>query len=122
MKQIFFLLSLLLALPAVSACNAQYQVTTRTNVMVPMRDGVKLATDLYLPARDGSVAAEKYPAILTRLPYNKDGSKRFDEYYAARGYVFIAQDIRGRYASQGVWHMLTDDGSDGVDCAAWIGL
>jgi len=89
--------------------------------MVPMRDGVKLATDLYLPAKDGVVAAEKYPTILTRLPYNKDGSKQSGAYYAARGYVFVAQDTRGRYASAGVWHMMTDDGPDGVDCTAGIG-
>ena len=121
MERTLLLLSLLLTLSPASARDAQYQVVTRTNVMVPMRDGVKLATDLYLPAKDGVVAAEKYPAILTRLPYNKNGGKRFGEYYAARGYVFVAQDTRGRYASEGVWHMMTDDGPDGVDCAAWIG-
>ena len=121
MKRTLLLLSLLLTLSTASARDAQYQVVTRTNVMVPMRDGVKLATDLYLPARDGAVAAEKYPAILTRTPYNKNGSKRFGEYFAARGYVFVAQDTRGRYASEGIWHMMTDDGPDGVDCAAWIG-
>jgi putative CocE/NonD family hydrolase len=121
MKRTLFLFSLLLALSTASARDAQYQVIIKTNVMVAMRDGVKLATDLYLPAKDDAVAAEKFPAILTRLPYNKDSNKRFGEYYAARGYVFVAQDTRGRYASEGVWHMLTDDGPDGVDCAAWIG-
>lgn len=120
MKTIVALLLLIQAVCAL-ARDAQYQVVIHTNVMVAMRDGVKLATDLYLPARNGAVMAEKFPTILTRLPYNKNGSKRFGEYYAARGYVFAAQDTRGRYASEGVWHMMVDDGPDGVDCAAWIG-
>ena len=121
MRRTSFLLAWLLALPVGWARDAEYQVIVTTNVMVAMRDGVKLATDLYLPARNGAVAAEKFPAILTRMPYNKNGSKRFGSYYAARGYVFVAQDTRGRYASEGVWHMMTDEGPDGVDCAAWIG-
>ena len=91
-------------------------VKVEKNVMVAMRDGVKLATDVYLPA--GST--EKLPVILTRLPYNKDGAKSFGEYFAAHGYAFVAQDTRGRYASEGVWHWMTDDGVDGTDCAAWI--
>lgn len=91
-------------------------VEVRENVMVPMRDGVKLATDLYLPAKlDG-----RLPVILTRSPYNKTGSKKHGEYFAQHGYVFVAQDTRGRFGSEGIWHMMTDDGRDGVDCAAWI--
>ena len=115
--------ALLLFIQAVCAFarDAEYQVVVTTNVMVAMRDGVKLATDLYLPARNGAVVAEKFPAILTRLPYNKTSSKYYGNYFARHGYVFVAQDTRGRFASEGVWHMMTDDGPDGVDCAAWIG-
>ncbi|WP_164104014.1 CocE/NonD family hydrolase [Candidatus Laterigemmans baculatus] len=91
------------------------------DVMVPMRDGVRLATDIYRPAKNGKPVEEALPVILTRLPYNKDGSETAGVYYATHGYVFVAQDTRGRYKSEGVWHMLTDDGRDGVDCAAWIG-
>lgn len=96
-------------------------VVVKTNVRVAMRDGVKLATDLYLPAESGVEKPGRYPVVLTRLPYNKDGSKKLGMYYAAQGYVFVAQDCRGRYASEGVWHWMTDDGKDGVDCAKWIG-
>ena len=91
------------------------------DVMVPMRDGVRLATDIYRPNKDGVAEDEPLPVILARLPYNKQGSKTMGAYYATHGYVFVAQDTRGRYNSEGVWHMLTDDGPDGVDCAAWIG-
>ena len=91
------------------------------DVMVPMRDGVRLATDVYRPAEGGEPHAEPLPVILSRLPYNKDGQAAAARYFATHGYVFVAQDTRGRYKSEGVWHMLTDDGPDGVDCAAWIG-
>ena len=110
----------LLALP-VLADKPAADVVVQSNIMVAMRDGVKLATDVYLPAKDGVPDSGKLPVILTRTPYNKGGSKAHGEYFARHGYVFVAQDTRGRYASEGVWHWMTDDGIDGVDCAAWIG-
>jgi putative CocE/NonD family hydrolase len=113
-------LALLGPIPSSIAREPQYGVAVQTNVMVPMRDGVRLATDLYLPAKGGVAVAEKLPAILTRLPYNKDGQRSVGMYYAAHGYVFVAQDTRGRYQSEGVWHMLTDDGHDGYDTARWL--
>jgi putative CocE/NonD family hydrolase len=97
------------------------EVIVEKDLRVPMRDGVHLATDVYLPAKDGKVLPGKHPVVLTRLPYNKDGAKRFGEYFAKNGYAFVAQDCRGRYKSEGVWHWMSDDGQDGVDCAAWIG-
>ncbi len=91
------------------------------NVMVPMRDGVRLATDLYFPAKNGVRLEGRFPAILERTPYNKnDAGEWWAPYYASRGYVSIAQDTRGRYASEGVWHMMTDDAPDGFDTASWI--
>ena len=99
---------------------AEFDVLTNKNVMMPMRDGVKLATDIYLPARNGAVASGKFPIILTRLPYNKNGAQRDGHYFASHGYVFVAQDTRGRYASEGVWHFMVDDAPDGADCAAWL--
>jgi len=90
-------------------------------VMMAMRDGVSLATDVYYPAKDGVRLEGQFPVILTRTPYNKTGSKKHGEYFARHGYVFVAQDCRGRYGSEGTWHWMTDDGKDGVDCAAWIG-
>ncbi|MDY0168848.1 MAG: CocE/NonD family hydrolase [Thermoguttaceae bacterium] len=116
------LLSVLLLLAATSAFGreAEYDIAVETDVMVPMRDGVRLATDIYRPAKDGEPLEGRLPTILTRLPYNKDGQKGTGRYFAARGYVFVAQDTRGRYKSEGVWHMLTDDGPDGHDTAEWI--
>ncbi len=98
------------------AAETKADVEVQKSVMVVMRDGVKLATDVYLPAGN----TEKLPVVLTRSPYNKDGTKNYGEYFAKNGYAFVAQDTRGRYASEGVWHWMTDDGKDGADCAAWI--
>lgn len=97
------------------------EVVVEKDLRVAMRDGIHLATDVYLPAKDGQVLPGRHPVVLTRLPYNKDGAKRFGEYFAKNGYAFVAQDCRGRYKSEGVWHWMSDDGPDGVDCAAWIG-
>ena len=99
---------------------APHEVITSNNVTVAMRDGIKLATDLYFPAANGRVVGERFPIILTRTPYNKTGSKNDGQYFAGNGYVFVAQDTRGRYESEGVWHFLTDDGRDGTDAAEWL--
>jgi hypothetical protein len=112
---------LLVGVRATPARDAQYGVSVEKDVMVPMRDGVRLATDVYLPGVDGKPIDEKLPVILERRPYNKDGCGGSGRYYAAQGYAFVAQDTRGRYKSEGVWHWMTDDGPDGVDTAAWIG-
>ena len=103
------------------ASAGQPKVTVQKNVMVPMRDGVKLATDITLPALGAGAVQQKLPTILARLPYNKNSRRAEGTYYASHGYAYVAQDTRGRFASEGVWHMLTDDGPDGVDTAAWIG-
>ncbi len=98
-----------------------YSVITNGDVMVDMPDQVRLATDIYLPGRDGRAIAEKCPTILVRTPYGKSGGKGVGDYFAAHGYAVVVQDTRGRYGSEGVWHMLTDDGPDGAATCAWIG-
>ncbi len=91
------------------------------NVMVAMRDGVKLATDIYYPAAGGVKREGKFPAIMERTPYDKTGASRGNgPFYASNGYVYVAQDTRGRYGSEGVWHMMVDDVADGYDTAQWL--
>ncbi|MHB8899125.1 MAG: CocE/NonD family hydrolase [Thermoguttaceae bacterium] len=116
---VFLFLALVAAVQPASAA-APYEVTVKKDVMVPMRDGVRLATDIYLPAQAGKPIAQRLPTILERRPYNKDGCSSSGTYYASWGYAFVAQDTRGRYKSEGVWHMMVDDGPDGADTAAWI--
>ncbi len=90
------------------------------NVMLAMRDGVRLATDLYFPARDGKKVDGKFPAIMERTPYDKERSPSSGSFWASHGYVYISQDTRGRFHSEGIWHLLTDDVNDGYDTAKWI--
>lgn len=123
-RRVLLVVGCLAALRA-GARDAEFEGNVTANVMVPMRDGVKLATDVYRPARQGKPVDGRFPIILSRTPYNKSVNPitRLDvagRFYAERGYVFVAQDTRGRYASEGVWHMLTDDVADGRDTAAWI--
>ncbi len=89
------------------------------NVMVPMRDGVRLSTDIYKPAKPG-----KYPTILVRDTYdNGSWDKHIAEGYtwAERGYVFIHQNVRGRYDSEGGAHYpYKFEAKDGYDTQMWI--
>jgi len=90
------------------------------DVMITARDGVKLATDIYLPANEGRNILH-LPTILMRTPYDKAvRAPAFAPYFAAHGYAVVVQDVRGRYHSQGHWNALRDDGADGADTVAWI--
>jgi len=85
--------------------------------MVPMRDGVALATNLYTADAD----AEARPVLLIRTPYCKDAPLMFAPEVLDRGYVVVAQDVRGRYRSQGDFDLLAAvEVEDGADTIAWI--
>lgn len=99
--------------------------------MVRMRDGVRLATDVYLPANDGT----RYPVILERTPYDKTAPSRSErtpsnptplgraqvaEFFVQAGYAVVYQDCRGRYKSEGEFVKYLSDGNDGYDTCAWI--
>ncbi|HEX3449062.1 MAG TPA: CocE/NonD family hydrolase [Isosphaeraceae bacterium] len=106
--------------PRVGTRAPEFGVVVEKNVMVSMRDGVHLAADIYRPARDGNVAPARFPTLLTRTPYNKDGAGAEGRYYAERGYVVVANDVRGRYASEGTWRLIDDDPQDGYEIVEWI--
>ena len=93
-------------------------------VMVPMRDGVRLATDIYRPKTDQPV-----PVILSKTPYNfnswGDGklntgnlSRAYD--VVKRGYAYAVQNERGRYFSEGEWEILGAPRTDGYDAIQWL--
>src|SRR5438309_1174707 len=98
-----------------------YEVVVKKDILVAMRDGTRLALDLYLPARDGIPIDGKLPALLARTPYNKNGTAAEARWFAARGFAVVINDVRGRYASEGEWRMLLDDPNDGYDVVLWIG-
>lgn len=101
----------------------EYEVAIFRNVMVTMRDGVRLATDLYFPSRNGALAEGRFPAILDRTPYDKvprATAANDPEYFAKRGYVFVFQDERGHGASEGEFYIYLNLGRDGYDTVEWI--
>src|SRR6185503_18310468 len=76
------------------------------DVMVPMADGIRLATDIYRPALpDGSPAPGRFPVILTRTSYDKSNPVMqvgpVAKFFTPRGYVTVVQDLRGRGRSEG---------------------
>lgn len=93
---------------------------SRIAVMVPMRDGVRLSTNIYSPRG----AKGRLPVILWKTPYNEHKLRGSTQRYAIeavrRGYVFIVQSERGRYFSEGEWEILGKPQTDGYDTLSWI--
>ena len=94
---------------------------TIEDAMVAMRDGVRLATDVYLPAGEGP-----FPAILTRMPYGKREPYCFmpaiADHWVRRGYAAVVQDVRGKWASEGHFepNLSAAETPDGYDAIDWI--
>ena len=119
------LFALIVAVPgyARAQSEATYGVVVERDVMVTMRDGTRLAIDVWRPDAPGH-----FPALVERTPYDKTRSSEIragaHEFFASRGYVFLVQDVRGRYASQGDFYPFRDAGwgarSDGADTVQWI--
>jgi len=82
--------------------------------MAAMRDGVKLSTDICLPAGDGP-----WPVILTRTPYSKDSLTLQQYYWTTNGYAYVIQNCRGRMESEGEYLPFMDDHLDGYDAVEW---
>ncbi len=115
------------ALPAVAQLRAEPTLqdlerisTADTMVMMPMRDGVRLATDIYRPKN----ASGKVPVVLLKTPYNFNeiGGSSLQWAYEAvsRGYAFVIQNERGRYYSEGEWELLGNPRTDGYDALTWL--
>ena len=100
------------------------------DVLVTMRDGIQLATDIYLPAEDGP-----FHAILERTPYGKHLASRSEltlgrdrpmsrsevaKAFCEAGYAVVFQDCRGRYGSQGEFTKYLSEAPDGYDTIQWI--
>src|SRR5438445_12579299 len=106
-------LTLVLVTPAMMAAE-NHEVIVERNVAAKMRDGVMLRADIYRPKTDG-----KFPVLLVRTPYDKAGETNFGLKAAARGYVVIAQDVRGRFTSEGEWYTFKNESLDGYDTVEW---
>ena len=95
-----------------------------SKVMVPMRDGIRLCTDIYRPRTD-----EPVPIIFSRTPYNfnrwGDGEEKTWTAQRAltavkKGYAYVVQNERGRYFSEGEWDILGLPLTDGYDAFSWM--
>ncbi|MBX3747991.1 MAG: CocE/NonD family hydrolase [Verrucomicrobiae bacterium] len=84
------------------------------------RDGIPLATTVHLPDESSPDHPAPFPTILIRTPYNKDAVAGFARDGTRRGYAVVAQDTRGRFASQGDNLPFHLDGPDGEDTVRWI--
>lgn len=96
-------------------CHSVFGETRTGTVMVPMRDGVKLATDVYRVD-----AIKQAPVVLIRTPYDRTKQTATAERWVQAGYVFVAQDCRGTRASEGVLAPYNNEGQDGFDTIEWV--
>ena len=85
---------------------------------VPMRDGVQLSADLFLPQAPG-----RFPTVLMRTPYDNNTAVNLEKgrRLANNGYAVVIQDCRGRFDSEGTYYPFRDDGVDGFDTQEWVG-
>ena len=106
------------ALRPAGSAHPRHRVRSMLGVPVLMRDGVRLATDVYLPDAPGP-----FPVILIRTPYNKNNESEVDDaiFFASRGYAVAIQDCRGRFDSEGEWTPFVNEAADGYDTQTWCG-
>ncbi len=114
LKKNIYLLTLAVTLLPCIPVIAQTDIVLERNVAMKTRDGVTLRADIYRPAGDGT-----YPVLLQRTPYSKDNTAMFGRKGAARGFMVVAQDVRGRFASEGEWYTFKHEINDGYDAVEW---
>jgi hypothetical protein len=87
------------------------------DVQVPMRDGVIMSSDIYMPQGDGP-----FPALMLRTIYDKQSDRYIEwtERFVQAGYACVMQDCRGRHESDGAWEPYVHEADDGHDTVEWI--
>lgn len=96
-------------------------VLVERDLMIPTRDGKRMATDIFRPARSGVPITERLPVLLNRTPYDKKTLHSQALWFAERGYVVAVQDTRGRYKSEGIFLKVQPiDATDGFDTVEWL--
>jgi len=106
--------TLLLSFVPLARAAEAYAIVIERGVGITMRDGVKLRADIYRPNAPG-----KFPVLLVRTPYDKTREMEFGAKAATRGYVVVAQDVRGRFQSDGEWYPFKYESLDGYDTVEW---
>jgi putative CocE/NonD family hydrolase len=117
----------------VVVCAAQ-PVVIYHDVMIPMRDGVRLAADIYVPSIEGVAPTPgRFPVLLLRTPYGKaNWSTRpatpavasvgtlYPDTANSHGYVVVYQDVRGTFDSEGIFEPMLNEAKDGLDTVEWL--
>ena len=105
-------------LPGCAAWNqTSADVIAEHDVAMKTRDGVTLYADIYRPAE-----AERLPVLLKRTPYDKSGDDGLGRMMAARGYIVVIQDVRGRYTSEGEWYTFKHEIGMDTTRSKWAAL
>jgi len=112
----FFCLAAICAASFIAAAQSPSDsaIVIEKNVAMKTRDGVTLRADVYSPTGDGP-----FPVLLVRTPYNKDGFATFGPKGVHHGFMVVAQDVRGRYQSEGEWYPFKHETDDGYDAVEW---
>ncbi len=112
----FVILAGLLAGQVINRGSSAPEKLQYLGVLIPMRDGVHLAADIFLPRSTG-----RWPTVLFRTPYGRKGpSGRSYRGFLQRGYAVVIEDVRGRYPSEGSFGTIEQEGPDGGDTITWI--
>ncbi len=91
-------------------------IPEKLGLMIAMRDGVRLSANVFLPRGSG-----RWPAVLFRTPYDPNGpSSRSYRGFIQRGYAVVIEEVRGRYASEGEFGRVEQEGPDASDTISWI--
>lgn len=100
----------------------QFDYTVDRQTGVAMEDGATLCLDIYRPALDGKAVAGTWPVLLERTPYDKDRLSHSitGRFFAQRGYIYVVQDVRGRWSSDGQFEFLRNEADDGRDTMQWL--
>lgn len=110
---------LTLGLAALAGCAPTARVQIDRDVAIPMRDGVALRADIYRHAGGGALSV-----LVFRTPYGKHNAAQSDRIHLKAvegGYAVVMQDVRGRYASDGIFEPYRHEGEDGYDTIEWAG-
>ncbi len=94
------------------------ELRIQLDLLIPMRDGVRLYAALYRPDSEGPL-----PTLLIRSPYSSQHPRyvAWAQRFAEAGYAVVMQDVRGRFESEGVWRPYVDEAADGFDTLQWLG-
>jgi hypothetical protein len=114
MHKRFVCLAALAAASIIAAAQSPSDIVIEKNVPMKTRDGITLNADIYRPAGEGP-----FYVLLVRTPYDKDGFATFGPKAVSHGFMVVAQDVRGRYNSEGEWYPFKHETDDGYDTVEW---